>query len=125
MSTRLATGAQVKQFLGVCERVSGELSSQTGGLSNTGAPPVGVGLPRAGGARPSTEGLDRTEDGGRRDLPFCTCLGVKLVSSHLLSQGPQASERGVTHTTCFLGLQPANSSSWDFSASVITGAKSS
>ena len=106
MSTRLATGAQVKQFLGVCERVSGELSSQTGGLSNTGAPPVGVGLPRAGGARPSTEGLDRTEDGGRRDLPFCTCLGVKLVSFHPLPRGPQASGLGVTHTTCFLGPQP-------------------
>ena len=61
MSTRLATGAQVKQFLGVCEWVSGELSSETGGLSNTGAPSVRVGLPRAGrpppqGGRPSTVG---------------------------------------------------------------------
>ena len=113
MSTRLATGAQVKQFLGVCERVSGELSSQTGGLSNTGAPPVRMGFPRAGpppragGAHPSTGGLDRTEGGGRLDLPFCTCLSVKLVSSHPLPPGPQASGLGVTHTTCFLGPQPA------------------
>lgn len=49
VSTRLATDAQVKQFLGVCEGVSGELRTGTGGLSNTGAPPVRVGLPRAGG----------------------------------------------------------------------------
>ena len=103
VSTQLAAGAQVKQFLGVCEGVFGELSSGTGGLSNTGAPPVQVGLPRVGGAHPSAEGLDRTEGGGRWDLPFCTCLGVKLVSSHLLSPGPQASGLGVTHTTCFLG----------------------
>ena len=162
MSTRLATGAQVKQCLGVCKGVSGELSSETGGLSNRGAPPNAGGAPRvgglprvglsrvggapqggcpstvsgfpqsgcppraggppqgrcpprvgglpqggclpgAGGAHPSTEGVDRTEGGGRWDLPFCTCLGVKLVSSHLLSPGPQASGLGVTHTTCFLG----------------------
>ena len=45
VSTRLATGAQVKQFLGLCEGVSGELSSGTGGLSNTGTFPVRVGLP--------------------------------------------------------------------------------
>lgn len=96
VSTQLAAGAQVKQFLGVCEGVFGELSSGTGGLSNTGAPPVQVGLPRVGGAHPSAEGLDRTEGGGRWDLPFCTCLSVKLVSSHLQSPGPQASGHGVT-----------------------------
>ena len=142
-------GAQVKQFLGVCKGVSGELSSETGGLSNRGAPPtMRVGLPRvggprqggcpstvggfpqsgcsprvggfpqggylpgAGGAHPSTEGLDRTEGGGRWDLPFCTCLGIKLVSSHLLSPGPQASGLGVTHTTCFLGPQSATAARW-------------
>ena len=55
VSTRLATGAQVKQFLGVCEGVFGELSSGTGGLSNTGAPPVQEGLPRVGGA-PAPQG---------------------------------------------------------------------
>ena len=59
VSTQLAAGAQVKQFLGVCEGVFGELSSGTGGLSNTGAPPVQVGLPRVGGAHPSAEGPAR------------------------------------------------------------------
>ena len=125
VSTRLATGAQVKQFLGLCEGVSGELSSGTGGLPSAGGPPRAGAPPPCGWAHPPAEGLDRTEGGGRRDLPFCTCLRVKLASSHLLSPGPQAPGLGVTHTTCFLGPQAANSSSWDFSASVITGAKAS
>ena len=58
--------------------------------------PHGRCLPRADGAHPSAEGLDRTEGGGRWDLPFCTCLSVKLVSSHLQSLGPQASGLRVT-----------------------------
>lgn len=74
--------------------------------------PHGRCLPRADGAHPSAEGLDRTEGGGRWDLPFCTCLSVKLVSSHLLSPGPQASGLGVTHTTCFLGPQSATAARW-------------
>lgn len=116
VSTRLATGAQVKQFLGVCEGVLvssavervvsvtqvhpqcrraspgwvGLQPPRVGGL------PHGRCLPRADGAHPSAEGLDRTEGGGRWDLPFCTCLSVKLVSSHLQSPGPQASGLGVT-----------------------------
>lgn len=83
-------------------------------VSVTQVPPR-VGGPPQGGcpptpcrwAHPSTEGLDRTEGGGRQDLPFCTCLSVKLVSSHLLSPGSQAPSLGVTHTTCFLGPQAA------------------
>lgn len=132
VSTRLATGAQVKQFLGVCEGVLvssavervvsvtqvhpqcrraspgwvGLQPPRVGGL------PHGRCLPRADGAHPSAEGLDRTEGGGRWDLPFCTCLGIKLVSSHLLSPGPQASGLGVTHTTCFLGPQSATAARW-------------
>ena len=82
------------------------------GLPRVGGFPQGGYLPGAGGAHPSTEGLDRTEGGGRWDLPFCTCLGIKLVSSHLLSPGPQASGLGVTHTTCFLGPQSATAARW-------------
>lgn len=80
----------------------GGCPSTVGGFPQSGCPPrvggfpQGGYLPGAGGAHPSTEGLDRTEGGGRWDLPFCTCLGIKLVSSHLLSPGPQASGLGVT-----------------------------
>ena len=96
----------------------GGCPSTVGGFPQSGCPPrvggfpQGGYLPGAGGAHPSTEGLDRTEGGGRWDLPFCTCLGIKLVSSHLLSPGPQASGLGVTHTTCFLGPQSATAARW-------------
>ena len=45
-------GAQVKQFLGVCKGVSGELSSETGGLSNGVPPPNAGGAPQGGWASP-------------------------------------------------------------------------
>ena len=82
--------------------------------------------PHAGGLiHPLRVWIEQKVEEGRICPSAPASLSIKLASSHLLSSGPQAPRLGVTHTTCFLGPQAANSSSWDFSASVITGAKAS